>query len=120
VETYVGGVESVPEPYRFDYWWFVDVLHHVAYSEQRDLLDITVERMRAGSRLVIKDIDAGSVVGCWFNRVHDALLGTGGGNERSLAEMTTMVEQAGLCILSVGRKRQIMYPHYWIAAEKQQ
>ncbi|MFT4022423.1 MAG: methyltransferase domain-containing protein [Flavihumibacter sp.] len=100
-----------------DLIFLIDVLHHVpAPNQDTFLLDI-LKGMKPGSRLLLKDIDAGSPL-VYMNKLHDVLLGGGAGHERKPQEIAALLQKGGATIQSVSTKRTWVYPHYIIEATK--
>lgn len=115
--TVYNGKELPSEMITFDAILLNDVLHHIPKAQQESFLMEIYSKMKKGAILVFKDIDASSV---WvhFNRLHDFLLGEGGGQELSLNEMKRISENVGFHIKRSFKKRQYCYDHYFLLMEK--
>ena len=95
-----------------------DVLHHIGTSKQQTFLKQLVQKLRGGARLVLKDIDADSLL-VVFNKLHDKLLsGDGGGNEIGCRRAIDMLGSVGLEVISVVTERRWWYPHYIVECRK--
>jgi 2-polyprenyl-3-methyl-5-hydroxy-6-metoxy-1,4-benzoquinol methylase len=95
-----------------------DVLHHIGTCKQQTFLRQLVQKLRGGARLVLKDIDADSLL-VVFNKLHDKLLsGDGGGNEIGCCRAIEMLGSVGLEVISVVRERRWWYPHYIVECRK--
>lgn len=96
----------------------IDVLHHIPASNQFTCLENLCDNMRSGALLLLKDIDAGRPVLCAFNKLHDLVLSAEVGAERSMQAAANMLEKAGFRLISQGKRRILVYPHYWFLAVK--
>ena len=101
----------------FDLIILNDVLHHIPKKKQRDFLTEIYGKMNTNSLFVLKDIDAASIW-VFFNRFHDFIFGSKGGNEVRLNHMKNMVVEIGFKIQKVYKKRTFWYDHYFLILEK--
>ena len=100
-----------------DVVFLIDVLHHVPKLMQTDFLKQLHTRMRPGSKLVIKDINAGSPF-VIFNKFHDLIFAREIGNEWSVDKLTAVCKEIGFEIESITKRQLYVYPHYTILLKK--
>jgi 2-polyprenyl-3-methyl-5-hydroxy-6-metoxy-1,4-benzoquinol methylase len=113
-----NGVEFPAAVSEMDVLFLNDVLHHVPPANQEQFVKDLMDKMKPGARLVVKDIDGASPL-VYFNKLHDTIFAGERGNERSVSEVTTWLEQSGAQIIQSTKKRMYVYPHYTIVASKQ-
>jgi len=102
---------------KYDCVMLIDVLHHIPRTEQPGYLRLLSQRMRPGSRLILKDINAGRISVLW-SRLHDALFAGNGFQEISLTQAVDLVSAAGLKVLDAYEIQRLWYPHYFVIAQK--
>jgi len=95
----------------------IDVLHHIPREEQPAYLRLLHQRMRPGSRLILKDINAGRI-SVFCNRLHDALFAGNGFQEITLDKARDLLSREGLTIIASFEIQHLWYPHYFLIAEK--
>jgi 2-polyprenyl-3-methyl-5-hydroxy-6-metoxy-1,4-benzoquinol methylase len=95
----------------------IDVLHHVPPASQHNFLKTIYANMKAGTRLIIKDIEGASSL-VLFNKLHDRIFAGEVGNEMKSAELKSILENLGFSVKSVSRKNMYVYPHYTLLATK--
>jgi 2-polyprenyl-3-methyl-5-hydroxy-6-metoxy-1,4-benzoquinol methylase len=100
-----------------DVVFLVDVLHHVPKSMQLAFLSQLYQRMRSGSKLIIKDIDAGSAF-VVFNKLHDLIFAREVGNEWSSQKLTAACKEIGFKIEFLTKRQMYVYPHYTLLLTK--
>lgn len=101
----------------YDCITLIDVLHHIPKSVQEAYLRKLSDHMKPGSTLVLKDIDASSLL-VWFNRLHDAVFAGNGFQEIAASQAEAMLLSAGLHIEKSWKVRRLWYPHYFVVARK--
>jgi len=111
------GLHLPDDMRKCDLYYLIDVLHHIPAQKQTAFLEQLYETMPAGSRLVLKDIDAASPL-VVFNKLHDLLLSGCLGHEWSETRARLTCERIGFTLLEVQRKRMFLYPHYILHLEK--
>jgi SAM-dependent methyltransferase len=94
-----------------------DVLHHVPKAAQQRFLADLISKMKSGARLILKDINGGSLL-VYCNKMHDMLFAGEIGNELPWKKAKAWLEQNNLEILEFTKKRMYVYPHYTIVAKK--
>jgi len=94
-----------------------DVLHHVPKNMQRKFIDDLTVRLKKNATLVIKDINAESLL-VYFNKLHDLLFAGEVGNEIKFQVISSWIKDNGLEILRTSKKKMYVYPHYTIVAKK--
>lgn len=101
----------------YDLVTMIDVFHHIPPARQaRFLIDLS-NTMKPGAVLIFKDIDRRSPL-VFFNKLHDAVLGGGAGNEISVKKAEQRLADVGFTIISVTTKTTLVYPHYIIVCKK--
>jgi SAM-dependent methyltransferase len=94
-----------------------DVLHHVPKPAQQRFVADLIGKMKSGARLILKDINGGSIL-VYCNKMHDMLFAGEIGNELPWKKAQSWLEQNNLEILEFTKKRMYVYPHYTIVAKK--
>jgi 2-polyprenyl-3-methyl-5-hydroxy-6-metoxy-1,4-benzoquinol methylase len=97
--------------------YLIDVLHHVPKENQLEFLKEIHSKMSFGSRLILKDIDASSLL-VYCNKIHDLVFSREIGNEMKANFAKKAVEEIGFKILDCYTKRMFVYPHYFLILEK--
>lgn len=97
--------------------FLIDVLHHVPKANQTKFLSGLASKMGSGSTLVIKDINAASML-VYFNKVHDLVFSGETGNELSAETAKNILKESGLEIVDFKKQIMYVYPHYTIVAKK--
>lgn len=97
--------------------FLIDVLHHVPMHLQINFLEGIYQRMKKGSKLVIKDIDGGSKL-VYFNKLHDLIFSSEIGNELSCSFVTRSLDKLGFENITMSKRRMYVYPHFTVQAEK--
>ncbi len=97
--------------------FLIDVLHHVPKKSQEDFIKALVLTMKPGARLILKDINAGSLL-VYFNKLHDLIFAREIGNEMSIATAIELLKANGLTIIEQEKRVMYVYPHYTIVAKK--
>ena len=100
-----------------DVVFLIDVLHHVPKAMQLNFLTQLHKRMRSGSKLIIKDVDAGSAF-VVFNKLHDLVFAREVGNEWSSDRLTVVCKEIGFKIEFITKRQMYVYPHYTIFLTK--
>lgn len=96
----------------------VDLLHHVSYSQQRQLLQSVSSILKPGGRLIVKDLDTKPKFKFYWNLVHDKLVT---GFDRlyfqSSQTLARTLEEEGF---SVSHKNisNLFYAHHLFVCEK--
>ncbi|MBX2916012.1 MAG: class I SAM-dependent methyltransferase [Cyclobacteriaceae bacterium] len=109
--------KQIPDLSDYQVILLIDVLHHVPKPNQLEFIKNIYEAMCPGSRLIIKDIDAGSWL-VYFNKLHDMIFAKEIGNEWPLEKLKSFVYQIGFRILEVQKKQIYVYPHFTLILEK--
>ncbi len=112
------GTNIPAEVQRYDIVSFIDILHHIQKPRQEAFILALYKAMRPGAKLLVKDIDAARPMLCMANRLHDLLLGSGGGQERSREFVEQLLKATGFRIVSRGERRILWYPHFWVLVVK--
>ncbi|MFB9108368.1 class I SAM-dependent methyltransferase [Flavobacterium gyeonganense] len=97
--------------------YMIDVLHHIPKNKQEYFLKEIYSKMASGSRLILKDIDAGHPF-VHFNKIHDLVFSKEIGNELTLQFAKNMVESIGFKIIEKFNITTFIYPHYFLILEK--
>lgn len=113
-----NGHDIPDEVGNYNYVFLIDVLHHVRENNQLNFLRSIYEKMSPGSKLILKDIDAGNVILSKFNKLHDLLLSGEIGHELRSADVEKALARIGFKTLSIIKTQMFVYPHYTIICEK--
>lgn len=97
--------------------YLIDVLHHVPKKNQEKFIKEIYSKMSFGSKLIIKDIDASSLL-VNFNKIHDLVFSKEIGNEMKMSFAKQLVKEIGFKVLDNYTKRMFVYPHYFLILEK--
>ncbi len=100
-----------------DVIFLIDVIHHVPPSQQVGFFKELTLKLKPGTRLIIKDINAASPL-VIFNKIHDFIFSQEIGHELSLAKTCAILEDYGFDILEQQKRRMYVYPHFTIVAQK--
>lgn len=111
------GVHFPQQLFEMDILFLIDVLHHVPKNNQHQFIKDIAARMKKGSRLILKDIDAASPL-VYVNKLHDLIFAHEIGNEMTLKNARQLLEENGLTITEQEKKRMYVYPHYTLVATK--
>jgi 2-polyprenyl-3-methyl-5-hydroxy-6-metoxy-1,4-benzoquinol methylase len=101
----------------YDLIYMIDVYHHMPKDVRGDFMRQLHSKMKDGARLMLKDIDAASLL-IPFNRLHDLVFAGEPGHEISRTTAAELLSSLGFSILESRRKRVLVYPHYFILARK--
>lgn len=100
-----------------DIIFLIDVLHHVPKKSQRQFIGDLCKLMKPGARLVLKDIN-GSSPFVLFNKMHDLIFASEIGNEMSMTNVRSLLEQKGMRIVEQYKQHLYVYPHFTLVAQK--
>jgi hypothetical protein len=96
----------------------IDVLHHIPVDQKSSFMEKLHASMSAGSRLILKDIDADEVPWVFFNKLHDRMLAGEAGSELALTQPRRLLEETGFRIRSQSSRRMAWYPHFTLVCER--
>ncbi len=113
-----NGTELPDVLFEYDHLFLIDVLHHVPVAQQAAFLKQIYAKMRPGSKLILKDIDAARLVWCSFNKLHDLMLSGEIGHEWTFARALTECQRIGFELVGSQKKRTLVYPHYTLELVK--
>lgn len=116
IETY-DGVNLPDSVSLCDIVILNDVFHHIPVTQQAPFLGMLRQRMKSGAMLIFKDIDAGRRALVYVNKLHDLVFARESGNEISMTQAQSLLEQSGFRILSKEYLRMLWYPHYSFVAK---
>lgn len=111
------GVHFTDKIRDLDVIFLNDVVHHVPKANQHQFINDLIAKMKPGARLIIKDINASSML-VYCNKMHDLVFAGEIGNELPFKTTQSWLEQNNLEILETKKKRMYVYPHYTIVAKK--
>lgn len=97
--------------------FLIDVLHHISKKQQILFLSRIYDKMSPSASLILKDINASSIL-VLFNKLHDLVLAGETGHELSVTKARQLSEKIGFSVVKEEKKRQIFYPHYWLVLNK--
>jgi cyclopropane fatty-acyl-phospholipid synthase-like methyltransferase len=116
VDTFDG--KNIPDTISdYEYVFMTDVFHHIPVDIRIKVLSDLCMKMKSGSKLIMKDIDAASPL-VVMNKLHDRVAAGEIGNEISLKKMMEVLKEAGFQIQSHRTKRMLWYPHYTVVCNK--
>ncbi len=111
--------KDIPETVSlYNYIFLIDVLHHVPKQDQVTFLQEIYNKMAPGTKLVLKDIDAGQPILTSFNKLHDFVCAGEIGNEMVAETAEQELKKIGFITSSLTKKRMLVYPHYTIICQK--
>lgn len=116
IEIY-DGINIPDFVYEFNTLTLIDVFHHIKREWQQKFILSLYEKMRPGSKLIFKDIDASHPL-LFMSIIHDLLLAGEMVKMISVSEAKRMLTDAGFKILSVSKQLMLWYPHYTIVCIK--
>lgn len=115
-QVYDGkAIPDIIEDYSFIL--LIDVLHHIPKDFQINFLEKIFNKMKVGSQLIIKDINASSPF-VFFNKLHDLIFSQEIGNELKLNKLINEVNKIGFKVIQSSNKQLYVYPHYTLVLEK--
>ncbi len=97
--------------------FMIDVLHHLPSKTQGLFLENIYHAMQPGAKLVLKDIDAASML-VYCNKLHDLILAKEIGNEISVDGAKAITEKIGFRVESLTYRRMLWYPHFTLLLRK--
>lgn len=115
--TLQNGQDFPEEIKDYDFVTMIDVLHHVPQELQIEYLKNLLKKMKKGSRLIFKDIDASSPL-VIFNKMHDLIFAKQIVHERTFKEMIKFFKEEKVEIEIAYCKRMLYFPHYMIMIKK--
>lgn len=101
----------------YDFIYMIDVYHHIPIEIRIDFMRQLYSNMKKGARLMLKDIDASSLL-VPFNKIHDYVFAKEFGHEISNKHAEEILRLLGFNIIENRKKRVLVYPHYFILAQK--
>jgi cyclopropane fatty-acyl-phospholipid synthase-like methyltransferase len=98
----------------------MDLLHHVTYQQQDELIKTIHNILPQGGKLLIKDMDDRPVFKYYWNLVHDKLMTkfdklhfVGSNN------LIKRIEKMGFAVQSSSKFKHPLYAHYLLVCEKE-
>ena len=101
----------------YDLVYMIDVYHHIPKTYQIQFMKNVYDKMKAGSKLIFKDINAAHPF-VFCNKLHDIVFAGEIGNEISNKKAIELLGQFGFKIIKNFTKTSYVYPHYFIICEK--
>lgn len=102
---------------KYDLVYLIDVYHHIPVQKRDDMMRQIFDKMKPGAKLMFKDIDGASpLVLC--NKMHDLVFAQEFSREISFKKAQHLLESVGFTIVERRKKRVLVYPHYFILAQK--
>ncbi len=115
--SYFSGSEIPADIRNYDLIYMVDVYHHIPKNIRENFMKQIYDQMKPGARLMLKDIDGGSPF-IPFNKLHDLIFAQELSREISFASALQLLTSLGFKITEARKKNILVYPHYFILAEK--
>lgn len=101
----------------YDIVYMIDVYHHIPKDYQVQFMKNVYAKMKIGSKLVFKDINAGHPF-VYFNKLHDIVFAGEIGNEISADTAKKILSECGFKIVEEYKKTSFVYPHYFTICQK--
>ncbi len=101
----------------YDLIYMIDVYHHIPNEIRDNFMRQLYTKMKPGAKLMLKDIDSGSPL-VYLNKIHDLVFAQEIGNEISFKEAKNLLISLGFKVVEARKKRVLVYPHYFLLAEK--
>lgn len=101
----------------YDLVYMIDVYHHIPKDYQVQFIKNVYAKMKTGSKLIFKDIDAGHPF-VYFNKLHDIVFAGEIGNEMSSKTAKKILTECGFKIVEEYKKTSFVYPHYFTICQK--
>ena len=108
---------NIPDLSGYDGIFLIDVLHHIPRGKQIPFLRTLHAAMPAGTELVLKDIDAESMLH-YINKLHDLVFSFEVGSECKFGTLKSDLINIGFSVISESKKRIGPYPHFTFILEK--
>jgi cyclopropane fatty-acyl-phospholipid synthase-like methyltransferase len=102
----------------YDLIFLIDVLHHISPTNQIPFLRNIYDKMGAGSKLVLKDIDGAQKLWSYFNKMHDFVFSGEVGNELPSGQVLQECRNIGFAVEAFSLQRMLVYPHYTMVLVK--
>ncbi|MBL7910620.1 MAG: class I SAM-dependent methyltransferase [Bacteroidia bacterium] len=110
--------KTIPENINeYDLVYMIDVYHHIPKDYQTKFMKNVYDKMKVGSKLIFKDIDAGHPF-VFFNKLHDIVFAGEIGNEMSSTSAKKLLSDCGFKIVEEYKKTSFVYPHYFTICQK--
>lgn len=118
MEFAVFNGNKIPDDIKhYDLVYMIDVYHHIPRNVRENFMKQLYAKMKKGSKLMFKDIDAGSPF-VPFNKMHDLIFAKELGHEISNLRAVELLSSLGYEILESRKERVFVYPHYFVLAQK--
>jgi 2-polyprenyl-3-methyl-5-hydroxy-6-metoxy-1,4-benzoquinol methylase len=96
---------------QFEAVTMIDVLHHVPTAVQRSFLTLACHKVKAGGKLVYKDISDRRFLYAAMNRVHDLVIAREWSRYVPLATVEQWAAEEGLQVVSRESRKMLWYDH---------
>jgi len=111
------GYKIPNEVSEYDVITMIDVLHHIPQNRQLLFIDQLIMKMRKGTKLVVKDIDAKDHL-VYFNKLHDLIISKEHSHEIGWKDFEEYLAKKGIKIESSFKKNVFVYPHFFVTGKK--
>jgi cyclopropane fatty-acyl-phospholipid synthase-like methyltransferase len=101
----------------YDYFFMIDVLHHIPKEQIITFLENVYAQMPKGATFILKDMDGSSPL-VVFNKLHDLIFAREIGNEISANRAKEILEKIGFQVSIPIYERRYVYQHYTLIAKK--
>ena len=115
--SYFSGSTIPKDINKYDLIYMIDVYHHIPRHIREDFMKQVYKKMKPGARLMFKDIDGGSPF-VPFNIAHDLIFAQEVSHAISFYKALQLLTSIGFNIKGARKKRVLVYPHYFILAQK--
>ena len=117
LEFVAGDVNATPFE-RFEVVTLIDLLHHMPFEEQDDLLKKVCDKLNKGDTLIIKDLEKAP---CWkyiFHYIQDSISYRERLYFRSAEEMKEVLEKTGFQVERISLATGYPHPHVLYKCKK--
>lgn len=118
------GKRFPKEIHDYDIVTIIDILHHIPKDYQIKFLEDLIEKVKKGTKIIIKDINADSKL-VYFNKLHDLIFSGEKSEEISLKKLLEILNNkkgsdyiGNVRVETVNKRRMFLYPHYLVVLYK--
>ena len=110
--------KTIPDAIKeYDIITMIDILHHIPQKAQEKFLNEIYTKMKKDTVLLLKDINASSLL-VYFNKLHDLVLSGKSGHEIKYHKLKKIIDKIGFKIIFEAKKIVLWYPHQTFLLKK--